>query len=99
MSIPSNPCRLIFSTMTGRRYMVDVDKNATTDELISSIATAINVSKDKIMLNLDLSLDVKGHMATQENAKEVDAKVQEQFESNIIYFIESTSTGIVVVKR
>ena len=64
MSIPKDPCQLIFKTMSGRTVSLEVDKNVTTDELISSIAIEMNASKDKIMLSLDLSLNVDGHVAT-----------------------------------
>jgi|GEM_PF-2141905 len=99
MSIPKDPCQLIFKTMSGRTVSLEVDKNVTTDELISSIAIEMNASKDKIMLSLDLSLNVDGHVATQENAKDVDTKVKEQFQSNIVNFIQRSHTGTVIVRR
>lgn len=93
-----DPCQLSFRTTKGS-ISFEIDRNATTDELIGRIATAMNASKDKIMLGLDMSLDVKGHVATQENAMDVDKKVQEQFHSNIVHFIQHSSTGIVIVRR
>lgn len=84
--------------MMGTCVVVEVDENATTDELIGSIAAKINVSKDRIKLCLNACLDIKGRVATQENAKDVDAKVQEQFKFNIVNFIKYHDAGPIIVK-
>lgn len=96
---PNNTCQLFFRTMTGKPFTVEVNQNATTDEIISKIATAMHAPKDKVVLTLDLSLDIKGNAANEENARDVDAKVQEQFQSNIVNFIQNSSAGFVIVKR
>jgi len=98
MTVSNEMYHFVFRIM-GKPYSIEVDKNTTTDEFIRSIAEKISEPEDKILLRLDLSLQIKGNAATRENAKEVDAQIQEQFKSNLVHFIQHSSHPIVIVRR
>jgi len=59
----------------------------------------MNVSKDKIVLSLDLSINITGNVITQKNAKKADARIQEQFKSNSVNFTRRSNGGTVIIKR
>lgn len=97
---PENSYSFLFKmSVTGKRFGVEVNNEMTVDDLINSVATAMNTTKDKIRLSLDMSVKIKGHAASQENAEELDLIIREQFDSNIVRFMQIKSTGVVIEKK
>jgi hypothetical protein len=82
--------------LTGQKCVIEINQDATTDDLLTSIAKKLGAPKDKIVFTL--SGDKLG-AAEQENAREIDTKIQEMFNTNIVGFIKVTNAGVIMVKK
>lgn len=83
----SIPWELRFIPVDGHSRVIHVNKDGSAIDVLTALAEALSISIEKV--GLRLPLNSKTYTITHQNVKEVDAKIQKQFNLNIVNAISS----------